>query len=88
MALALSLVGHHTVKKGRETPRVSFIITARNEAARIRQKIENTLAQDYPSDLLEIIVASDTPEAYSPDTAAFVQNCQSAPVDATAVRKG
>ena len=56
---ALSLFRHHTVKKGRATPRVSFIITARNEAARIQQKIENTLGQDYPSDLLEIIVASD-----------------------------
>jgi glycosyltransferase involved in cell wall biosynthesis len=40
-------------------PRVSFVITARNEEARIRQKVENTLAQDYPADALEILVASD-----------------------------
>jgi glycosyltransferase involved in cell wall biosynthesis len=38
---------------------VSFIITAHNEAARIRDKIENTLAQDYPARALEILVASD-----------------------------
>jgi hypothetical protein len=38
---------------------VSFIITAHNEAARIRAKIENTLAQDYPARALEILVASD-----------------------------
>jgi len=40
-------------------PRVSFIITAHNEASRIRDKIENTLAQDYPAHALEILVASD-----------------------------
>jgi glycosyltransferase involved in cell wall biosynthesis len=40
-------------------PRVSFVITARNEEVNIRRKIENTLAQDYPVDLLEIVVASD-----------------------------
>jgi len=38
---------------------VSFIITAYNEAPRIREKIENTLAQDYRPEGLEIIVASD-----------------------------
>jgi hypothetical protein len=41
------------------TPRVSFIVTAHDEAARIREKIENTLAQEYPADALEVIVASD-----------------------------
>jgi hypothetical protein len=41
------------------TPTVSFIITARNEAQRIRAKIENTLALDYPASLIEVIVASD-----------------------------
>jgi glycosyltransferase involved in cell wall biosynthesis len=41
------------------TPPVSFIITAHNEEARIAQKLENTLRQDYPPDALEVIVASD-----------------------------
>ena len=47
------------IHKRRHTPRVSFIITAHNEAARIAGKIENTLGQDYPQDRWEIIVASD-----------------------------
>jgi glycosyltransferase involved in cell wall biosynthesis len=38
---------------------VSFIITAHNEQARLAQKLENTLRQDYPAGALEIIVASD-----------------------------
>ena len=57
--MALSVVRHRRVKKGSSTPRVSFIITAHNEESRIREKIENTLAQDYPARVLEIIVASD-----------------------------
>jgi glycosyltransferase involved in cell wall biosynthesis len=40
-------------------PHVSVIITAHNEEKRIAQKLENTLKVDYPSDMLEIIVASD-----------------------------
>jgi len=40
-------------------PHVSFIITAYNEEARIKQKIENSLSQDYPKKKLEIIIASD-----------------------------
>jgi len=40
-------------------PALSLIITVHNEAARIREKLENTLALDYPADVLEVIVASD-----------------------------
>ena len=42
-----------------ELPVLSLIITVHNEEARIREKLDNTLKIDYPSDLLEIIVASD-----------------------------
>jgi cellulose synthase/poly-beta-1,6-N-acetylglucosamine synthase-like glycosyltransferase len=38
---------------------VSVIITAYNEERDLPAKLENTLALDYPSELLEIIVASD-----------------------------
>jgi cellulose synthase/poly-beta-1,6-N-acetylglucosamine synthase-like glycosyltransferase len=41
------------------TPSVSVIITAYNEERDLPAKLENTLALDYPSDRLEIIVASD-----------------------------
>ena len=57
--IILSLFRNRPVKKGDTTPSVSFIITAHNEEKRIRQKIENTLCQDYPRNLLEVIVASD-----------------------------
>lgn len=40
-------------------PSLTLIITAHNEAERIRLKLDNTLSIDYPSQLLEIIVASD-----------------------------
>ena len=57
--MALSLLRNRSVKKSGITPRVSFIIAAHNEEARILQKLENTFAQDYPRHCLEIIVASD-----------------------------
>ena len=40
-------------------PSVSIIIAARNEADRIRQKIDHTLTLDYPVERREILVASD-----------------------------
>ena len=40
-------------------PSVSLIIAAYNEAANIRQRIENLLALDYPQDQLEVLIASD-----------------------------
>ncbi len=40
-------------------PKLSLIITAHNEAGRIRSKLDNTLEVQYPANLLEIIVASD-----------------------------
>lgn len=40
-------------------PTVSIIITAYNEELGLEVKLENTLALDYPRELLEIIVASD-----------------------------
>ena len=41
------------------TPRVSVIIAAHNEERDIANKIEDTLALDYPTAQLEIIIASD-----------------------------
>ena len=42
-----------------ELPQVTLIVTAYNEEQRIRAKLENSLALDYPADRLEILVASD-----------------------------
>ena len=57
--MVLSLGRNRSVRKGPASPAVSFIITAHNEEARIREKIDNTLGQSYPPQRLEIIVASD-----------------------------
>ncbi len=40
-------------------PALTLIITACNEEKRILEKLENTLAIDYPADKLQVIVASD-----------------------------
>jgi cellulose synthase/poly-beta-1,6-N-acetylglucosamine synthase-like glycosyltransferase len=40
-------------------PRVSIVIAARNEADKIRHKLEHTLALRYPTARLEVLVASD-----------------------------
>lgn len=40
-------------------PKISVIITVHNEAARIEEKLKNSLTADYPAHLLEIVIASD-----------------------------
>ncbi len=56
---ALSRLFSRPVNLSGITPKVSVIIAAYNEERDIAAKIENTLALDYPSDRLEVIVASD-----------------------------
>jgi len=57
--MILARLRNRPVTRAEVTPRVTFIIAARNEQRRIRRKIENTLGQDYPAGKLEIIIASD-----------------------------
>jgi glycosyltransferase involved in cell wall biosynthesis len=45
-----------------DTPTVSIVLAARNEAASIGERLANLAALDYPVDRLEIIVASDGSE--------------------------
>jgi hypothetical protein len=59
LLMALAPFLNRTVTKLPITPRVTFIITAHNEEQRLRAKIENTRAQDYPGSRFEVIVASD-----------------------------
>ncbi len=47
------------VRRAEFSPSVSVVITAYNEERDLAAKLENTLALDYPRELLEIIVASD-----------------------------
>ena len=74
LLMLLSLIKSRPVKKGDVTPSVSFIVTAHNEEARIREKLENTMALDYPRNRLEIIVASD---CSTDETDAIVQSYES-----------
>jgi poly-beta-1,6-N-acetyl-D-glucosamine synthase len=41
------------------TPTVSIVIAARNEAGRLRARLDNLLAVNYPRELVQIIVVSD-----------------------------
>ena len=55
----VSVLRPRHLKRAPYQPAVSVIITAYNEERDIAGKLENTLAIDYPKELLEIIVASD-----------------------------
>ncbi|HYP52082.1 MAG TPA: glycosyltransferase family 2 protein, partial [Pyrinomonadaceae bacterium] len=60
LVFALSrLRGRAVARREGFEPTVSVVITAYNEERDLAAKLENTLALDYPSDKLEIIVASD-----------------------------
>jgi cellulose synthase/poly-beta-1,6-N-acetylglucosamine synthase-like glycosyltransferase len=53
------LLSHRPYKSAEITPAVSLIIAAYNEAGSIGAKLDNVLALDYPSDRLQVLVASD-----------------------------
>lgn len=57
--LVRGLLQQRPITKASITPSVSLVIVAHNEAATIEAKLENVYALDYPSDKLEVIVASD-----------------------------
>jgi cellulose synthase/poly-beta-1,6-N-acetylglucosamine synthase-like glycosyltransferase len=59
LLLIMSRLRPRKVRRAEFTPTVSVIITAYNEERDLAAKLENTLALDYPRELLEIIVASD-----------------------------
>src|ERR1044072_294258 len=59
LVFMISSLRPRPVKQAEFLPTVSVIITAYNEERHLKEKLENTLALDYPSELLEIIVASD-----------------------------
>ena len=59
LVAAVSRLRPRPVRRMDWTPSVSVIITAYNEERDLAAKLENTLALDYPRNLLEVIVASD-----------------------------
>ncbi len=48
-----------SVPRGKRFPKVSVIVAVRNGEKRIRYLLESLARQDYPSDLLEIIIVND-----------------------------
>jgi len=59
LLLTVSKLRPRPIRRSAYEPSVSIIITAYNEQRDLAVKLENTLALDYPRELLEIIVASD-----------------------------
>lgn len=60
-ALAVALARQEKGQSGgrRSLPRVTVVIAARNEAARIGPRIDNLLASDYPAERLRIVIVDD-----------------------------
>jgi cellulose synthase/poly-beta-1,6-N-acetylglucosamine synthase-like glycosyltransferase len=58
-AAGLARVRRRPVRTGDGTPRVSVIVAAHDEEEVIERRLENLLELDYPSENLEIVVASD-----------------------------
>ncbi len=55
----LARVRPRPVRKAEQTPSVALVVSAHDEEAVIRRRVENALALDYPPERLEIVVASD-----------------------------
>jgi len=55
----ISLVGTRKVDSQDHSPPVTMVVTAHNEARRIREKIDNSLSLIYPEGKLEIVIVSD-----------------------------
>jgi cellulose synthase/poly-beta-1,6-N-acetylglucosamine synthase-like glycosyltransferase len=56
---SISRLVRQPVRQAEITPAVSLLIAARNEEAVIAEKLENSLALDYPQEQLQVIVVSD-----------------------------
>lgn len=56
---SISMLRPRRVRRDKHEPSVTVIIAAYNEERALVAKLENTLALDYPHELVEIIVASD-----------------------------
>ena len=59
LIIALGLFRSGRVAKGDSTPSITVLVPAHNEAEVIARTLECLLAQDYPKERLQILVASD-----------------------------
>ncbi len=67
LALLARIFPRPQLQKPPTTPLVTLLIAAYNEQAIIAEKIENSLALDYPPDRLQILVAADGSDDRTPD---------------------
>ena len=56
---ALAALRARPVQAATATPKITVVISAYNEAAHIEATVRNKLQQDYPPELLDVIVVSD-----------------------------
>jgi cellulose synthase/poly-beta-1,6-N-acetylglucosamine synthase-like glycosyltransferase len=73
------------VRKGTDSPSMSVIIAAYNEAAILPQKLDSIATQEYPQDQIEVLVASD---GSSDDTPAVVAQFEHLGVRLLALERG
>jgi len=59
LTIAVGTMRNRTVRSADNSPSVSVLIAAYNEADRIAERIENVLGSDYPHERIEVIIASD-----------------------------
>jgi len=59
LGLVTRLVGREMERFEASEPTVTLLISAYNESSVIEEKIKNSLALEYPKDLLEVMVVSD-----------------------------
>jgi cellulose synthase/poly-beta-1,6-N-acetylglucosamine synthase-like glycosyltransferase len=59
LVAALGLIRSRPVCAAAITPRITVVIAAHNEAAHIEATVRNKLDQDYPHELLDVVVVSD-----------------------------
>lgn len=59
LVLLLGLLNSRPVRRGPFTPSVTVVIAAYNEEAVIVETVRNKLAQNYPQELLDVLVVSD-----------------------------
>jgi poly-beta-1,6-N-acetyl-D-glucosamine synthase len=76
--LILRRLFHRDVKKADIAPRVSLLVPAYNERSNIERKIRNSLALDYPSDCLDIVIACDGSRDGTPQLAKAVAQSEEA----------
>ncbi len=58
-AAVFAKLQRRAVRAAAISPRVSIVISAYNEVRHIEATVRNKIAQDYPAELLEILVVSD-----------------------------